>query len=173
MTDTMPTWALSISYWIHLIATVIWLGGLTFITFVILPYIQKKMSDEEKEKILTSLQKYLNPLGWFSLIILLGTGMFQMSAHPAYQGFLAIDNDWAVALLIKHIFIIFMVIAMGYLTWFVLPGLKRLALKRKLGKEIDHIELLRYRNQEKLILRTNSILAIFVLIFTAWARSVS
>ncbi|MBE0686518.1 MAG: hypothetical protein IH585_11005, partial [Anaerolineaceae bacterium] len=71
------------------------------------------------------------------------------------------------------IFIVFMVMAMGYLTWFVLPGLKRIALKQKLGKEIDHFEVLRYRNQEKIILWTNSILAILVLIFTAWARSVS
>jgi len=173
MTESMPIWALSFSYWIHMIATVIWLGGLISITFVILPFIQKKMTGEEKEKILSSLQNYLNPLGWFCLFILVGTGMFQMSAHPSYQGFLAIDNNWAVALFIKHIFIVFMVIAMGYMTWFVLPGLKRIALKQKLGKEIDHFEVLRYRNQEKLILWTNSILAILVLIFTAWARSVS
>jgi uncharacterized membrane protein len=173
MTDSMPIWVLSFSYWIHMIATVIWLGGLISITFVVLPFIQKKITGEEKEKLLSSLQNYLNPLGWFCLFILVGTGMFQMSAHPSYQGFLSIENDWAVALFIKHIFIIFMVIAMGYLTWFVLPGLKRIALKQKLGKDIDSLELLRYRNQERLILWTNSILAIFVLIFTAWARSVS
>jgi uncharacterized membrane protein len=173
MTESMPIWVLSFSYWIHMIATVIWLGGLISITFVVLPFIQKKITGEEKEKLLSSLQNYLNPLGWFCLFILVGTGMFQMSAHPSYQGFLSIENDWAVALFIKHIFIIFMVIAMGYLTWFVLPGLKRIALKQKLGKDIDSLELLRYRNQERLILWTNSILAIFVLIFTAWARSVS
>ena len=173
MTDSMPIWALSISYWVHMIATVIWLGGLISTTFVILPFIQKKMTGEDKEKILSSLQNYLNPLGWFCLFILVGTGMFQMSAHPSYQGFLAIDNDWAVALFNKHVFIVFMVVAMGYLTWFVLPGLKRIALKQKLGKEIDPFEELRYRNQEKLILWTNSILAILVLIFTAWARSAS
>ncbi len=173
MTDPMPIWALSFSYWIHMIATVIWLGGLITVTFVLLPFIQKKMAGEEKERILSSLQNYLNPLGWLCLFILVGTGMFQMSAHPSYQGFLAIDNDWAVALFIKHIFIILMVITMGYLTWFVLPGLKRIALKQKLGKEIDHFEVLRYRNQERFILWTNSILAILVLIFTAWARSVS
>lgn len=173
MTESMPIWVLSFSYWIHMIATVIWLGGLISITFVVLPFIQKKITGEEKEKILSSLQNYLNPLGWFCLFILVGTGMFQMSAHPSYQGFLSIENDWAVALFIKHIFIIFMVIAMGYLTWFVLPGLKRIALKQKLGKDIDSLELSRYRNQERLILWTNSILAIFVLIFTAWARSVS
>ncbi|PKO11357.1 MAG: hypothetical protein CVU40_01035 [Chloroflexi bacterium HGW-Chloroflexi-2] len=173
MTESMPIWVLSFSYWIHMIATVIWLGGLISITFVVLPFIQKKITGEEKEKLLSSLQNYLNPLGWFCLFILVGTGMFQMSAHPSYQGFLSIENDWAVALFIKHIFIIFMVIAMGYLTWFVLPGLKRIALKQKLGKDIDSLKLLRYRNQERLILWTNSILAIFVLIFTAWARSVS
>ncbi|MDX9848961.1 MAG: CopD family protein [Anaerolineaceae bacterium] len=173
MLETMPVWALSLSYWIHMLATVIWLGGLISITFVILPFIQKRMTGVEKEKILDGVQQILNPIGWFSLIILVGTGMFQMSAHPSYQGFLAIDNNWAVALLIKHIFIVLMVLAMGYLTWFVIPSLKRIALKQKLGKEIDQKEVARYRNQERFLLWTNSILAIIVLIFTAWARSVS
>ncbi len=173
MLDTMPIWALSLSYWIHMFATVIWLGGLISTTFVILPILHQKMNGTDKEKILDDLQQYLNPVGWFCLIILTATGMFQMSAHPSYQGFLAIDNDWAVALFVKHIVIVFMVIAMGYLTWFVIPGLKRIALKLKLGKEVDPPEVLRYRKQEKIILWTNSILAIIVLIFTAWARSVS
>lgn len=173
MFESMPTWALSLSYWIHMVATVIWLGGLLSITFVILPFIQKKMDGTEKGKILDSLQQYLNTIGWFCLILLIGTGMFQMSSHPSYQGFLAIENNWAVALFIKHIFIVLMVIVMGYLTWFVIPGLKRIALKQKLGKEINENELARYRHQEKIILWTNSILAIIVLIFTAWARSVS
>ena len=173
MLDSIPVWALSLSYWIHMVATVIWLGGLISVTFIVLPFVSKKFSGKEKESILEDLQNYLNPIGWFSLIILIATGMFQMSAHPSYQGFLAIDNDWAVALFIKHIFIIFMIIAMGYLTWFVLPGLKRLALKQKLGKEISHQEKDRFQRQEKLILWINSILAILVLIFTAWARSVS
>lgn len=173
MLESIPVWALTLSYWIHMFATVIWLGGLISVTFIILPFVSKKFTVLEKEKILQDLQNYLNPIGWFSLFILTATGMFQMSAHPSYQGFLAIDNDWAVALFIKHIVIIFMFIAMGYLTWFVLPGLKRLALKQKLGKEIDHQEKDRFQRQEKLILRINSILAILVLIFTAWARSVS
>jgi len=66
-----------------------------------------------------------------------------------------------------------MVTAMGFMTWFVIPGLKRLALKQKLGKDISLSELIKYRKQEKTILWINLILALFVLIFTAWARSVS
>jgi peptidoglycan biosynthesis protein MviN/MurJ (putative lipid II flippase) len=66
-----------------------------------------------------------------------------------------------------------MVTAMGFMTWFVIPGLKRIALKQKLGKDFSQSELKKFRNQEKFILLANLILAIFVLIFTAWARSVS
>jgi len=171
--DNIPVWALSLSYWIHMLATVFWFGGLISVTFILLPFIQKKFSGLEKESILNNLQKYLNPAGWFSLMLLTATGMFQMSAHPSYQGFMAIDNEWAVALFVKHIFIVIMVLTMGYLTWFVLPGLKRLALKQSIGKETNPAELTRLRNRERFLLWTNSILAIFVLVFTAWARSVS
>jgi uncharacterized membrane protein len=173
MIESMPTWALSISYWLHMIATVIWLGGLATIALFVLPFIQKSIPPDDRERLLSGLQSFLNPIGWFCLFILIGTGLFQMSAHPSYQGFLAIDNAWAVALFIKHIIIALMVAVMGFMTWFVIPGLKRLALKQKLGKVISKSELIKYRKQEKTILWVNLILAIFVLIFTAWARSVS
>ena len=173
MIGLMPTWVLSISYWLHMIATVIWLGGLSTIALFVLPFIHKTIDPDDRERLLSGLQSFLNPIGWSCLFILIGTGMFQMSAHPSYQGFLAIDNAWAVALFIKHIIIVLMVVAMGFMTWFVIPGLKRLALKQKLGKDISLSELIKYRKQEKIILWVNLILAFFVLIFTAWARAVS
>lgn len=169
----MPVWALSISYLVHLVATVIWLGGLFVTAIFILPFIQENFNPEQKEKILVTIQKKLNPLGWLCLFILTGTGMFQMSEHPAYEGLLTIDNSWAVAIFIKHLFIILMVIVMGYTTWVVIPGLKKIALKQQFGKEIDQRNAAKLRKREMQIIWINTILAIFVLIFTAWARSVS
>ncbi len=171
--ETMPTWALTISYWIHLLATVIWLGGMVSVALFILPYVQNKLPLEDREPILSKLQGTLNSIGWFCLFLLAGTGMFQMSANPSYLGFLAIDNNWAIAILLKHIVIVVMVIAMGYLAWFVIPELKRISLRRQMGKEINLDELSNLRQKEKFILWTNLILAILVLIFTAWARSAS
>jgi uncharacterized membrane protein len=171
--ESMPVWALSLSYWIHMLVTVIWVGGLATLSLFILPFIQKTLVVEERERILTTIQKRLNPIGWMCLFILTGTGMFQMSEHPSYQGFLSIDNEWAVAIFIKHIIIVLMVMAMGYLTWIVIPGLQKFTLKQKLGKQVNPLEVERLRKQEKLILFTNSILALLVLVFTAWARSVS
>ena len=169
----MPTWALTISYWIHLLATIVWLGGLVTVAVFILPYIQKNLPMKEREPVLSKLQVTLNSIGWFCLFLLAGTGMFQMSAHPSYQGFLAIDNNWAIAIFIKHIVIVVMVIAMGYLSWFVVPELKRITLKRQIGKEINLDGLIKLRQKEKFVLWTNLILAILVLVFTAWARSAS
>lgn len=169
----MPVWVLSLSYLIHMVATVVWFGGLVTVALFILPFIQKNLKIEEREKILNTIQSKLNPIGWMCLFILTGTGMFQMSEHPSYQGFLAIDNSWAIALFIKHLFIILMVFAMGYMTWIVIPELKKIALKQKLGKEISQVEMIKVRKKEELIIWTNFVLAVFVLIFTAWARSVS
>lgn len=169
----MPVWALSLSYLIHMVASIVWFGGLVTVALFILPFIQKNLKIEEREKILNTIQSKLNPIGWMCLFILTGTGMFQMSEHPSYQGFLAIDNSWAIALFIKHLFIILMVVAMGYMTWIVIPELKKIALKQKLGKEINQVEMIKVRKKEELIIWTNFVLAVFVLIFTAWARSVS
>ena len=33
----VPGWALSVVYWLHMLATVIWIGGLAALTLLILP----------------------------------------------------------------------------------------------------------------------------------------
>ena len=170
---SMPVWALSFSYLIHMVATVVWLGGLVTVALFILPFLQRSLKIDERENILNIIQNKLNPLGWMCLFILTATGMFQMSEHSSYQGFLSINNDWAIAIFIKHFFIGLMVVAMSYMTWFVIPGLKKIALKQKIGREINQDESIKLRKKEKLIIWTNFVLALFVLIFTAWARSVS
>jgi uncharacterized membrane protein len=36
----IPFWALSLSYWLHLLATVVWLGGLSLMTLVAWPAVR-------------------------------------------------------------------------------------------------------------------------------------
>ena len=33
----MPTWVLALSYWLHLIATIVWVGGLALMALVVWP----------------------------------------------------------------------------------------------------------------------------------------
>jgi len=169
---TVPVWALSLAYWLHMLATVVWIGALASLSLLVLPAARKTLNPQAYGDFIGQIQRRLDPLGWFSLILLAGTGLVQMSANPNYHGFLAIENRWAVAILAKHLLFLVMVVISAYMTWIMLPQLRRLALRRARGIEAENDpasqELMR---RETWLLRLNLILGVFVLAMTAIARS--
>ena len=120
--------SLSIAYWLHMLATVVWIGGLAALALFVLPAARAALEPGPYAAFLGALQRRLDSLGWFSLLVLAATGLFQMSASPHYQGFLAIQNLWAGAILIKHLLFFGMAGTSAYLTWGLAPRLRRLAL---------------------------------------------
>jgi uncharacterized membrane protein len=167
---TTPDWALALLYFLHLLATVVWVGSLAALTLLIAPAAKSALSAENYAKLLENLQERLQRLGWLCLGVLVVTGMFQMSAHPRYGGFLAINNPWAAAILLKHLVIGGMVLLSIYQTWGLMPQLKRLARLRAAGKLSDTAQQARLQKRETLLLRANLVIAALVLLFTAWAR---
>ena len=163
-----PDWALTLIYWTHMIATVVWIGGLTILLFLVIPITTRTLAADVQVVFFESLQRRFDPISWLCLILLVATGLFQMSASPNYNGFLTINNRWAVAILIKHLLFVGMVIVNGILSWGVLPGLKNAALRRKKGLEAPGDDSLRRR--EILLLRVNFLLGVLILGMTALAR---
>jgi uncharacterized membrane protein len=166
---TTPALALTLAFWIHMLATVVWIGGLAALSILVLPAARQTLDSSAYAQFLGSLQRRLDPLGWLSLIFLVATGMFQMSANPNYAGFLAISNRWAVAILLKHLVFLGMVAVSAYLTWGLMPRLQRIALRRAHGQEVPESQVL--QNQEIWLMRANLILGILVLALTALARA--
>ncbi len=179
-------WVLAMAYWLHMLATVAWIGGLAAIAWLVLPAARKSLPAEGYARFLGALQRRFDPLAWFSLAILAGTGMLQMGANPNYDGFFSIGNLWAGAILIKHILFLGMAGVSAYLTWGLLPQVRRLALVRALdlaqrsdtdyerpkqGRSVLENEA-RILRQEENLMRLNLILGVLVLAMTALARSV-
>jgi uncharacterized membrane protein len=166
---TTPTWALSIAYWLHMLATVLWIGGLAALSLIVLPAARKVLDPSTYSNLLISLQKSLDTLGWFSVIVMLASGMLQMSSNPNYEGFLAVQGTWASSILVKHVLFGGMVMVSGYITWGLLPALRRAALLQARDKDSDELQKLQKR--EVFLLRLNLVLGVFVLLLTAIARS--
>lgn len=164
-----PVWALSIAYWLHMLATILWIGGLAALSLIVLPAARQVLDPVAYADLLAALQKRLDPFGWFSVIVLLASGMLQMSSSPNYAGFLSISGLWANSILIKHILFGLMVIVSGYITWGLLPALRRAAILQASGKDVPDGETLKKR--ELFLLRLNLILGVLVLLLTAIARS--
>lgn len=167
--QTTPYWALTLAFWLHMLATVLWIGGLVAVVLLVLPAAKKTLQTQEYAQFLGQLQRRLDPLGWLSLAVLLATGMFQMSANPNYEGLLSISNRWAVSMLIKHILFIGMIGISALMTWVILPNLRRTAIKQARGLDTQSAGELQKR--EVFLLRTNLVLGILILGLTAMARA--
>lgn len=170
MTGETPFWAISVAYWLHMLATVVWIGGMATLTFVIIPAARTTIPEVAYPAFLERLRRRLDPLGWISLSVLLATGMFQMSANPNYSGFLAVENRWAAAILVKHLVFGGMIAVSAYQTWGLLPALNRALLRLSTGKG-DPDERARLQRREWLLLRVNFALSVLVLALTALARA--
>lgn len=182
---TPPIWALSFSYAFHMLATITWVGSLAVMQALLLPLFSRILDRRARFYSFFLTQRRLEAPTWFSVLILMGTGLFQMSAHPQYNGFLTINNLWSFAILVKHLFIVIMVAINAYQSWVLLPTANRLLYKKKaalhdfpaLGKTtfLDALpetwfELVRGSHR---LMRINLILGALVLLMTAIARAAS
>lgn len=166
---TPSVWVLSLMYWLHMLATVVWLGSLASLSIFILPFVQGSLDKGAYARLLEGVQRRLGPLGWFCLTILVSTGLFQMSANPNYQGLLNIHNRWALAIFLKHLVFALVVALSAYITWVIHPKLYRLALSQAQGKEVPQSQ--RLQKQEVHLMRLNLILGLIILALTALARA--
>jgi uncharacterized membrane protein len=165
----MMVWLLVISYWIHLLATIVWLGGIVVMLFIAWPALQQESLANNQW-----FQLQRRSLPWInaSLVILLITGFYQMTSDPNYTGFLNIDSTWAWAILLKHIAYGLMVIITVAVQVYLYPAMARLALLANKRPDLAAAEREKLQRQEILLLRINLVCAIFVLLFTAIATAV-
>ncbi len=169
MISNPPAWALALTFWLHLLATVTWVGSLAGVSFLVLPAMQRSLNSESQLVFIEAMQKRLEPIAWFSVSLLVLTGLFQMSVNPHYNGFLSISTQWSLAILIKHLLVVVMVVVSAVQTWEVIPAIRRAILKSKKSGEIEGLESLRRR--EVLLLRMNFGLSVLILLATAFARA--
>jgi uncharacterized membrane protein len=170
MLETPPTWAIALVFWLHMLATVAWLGGLAAIAILVLPAAKRVLKPVDQLAFIEAIQKRLEPLAWFSLAILIATGLFQLSVNPHYDGFLSTSGQWSLAILSKHTLVVLMIVVSAIQTWEVLPAIRRGLMRIEKGG-VDEDEVRRLQKRENLLLRLNIGLSILILAATAFARA--
>jgi len=163
-----PSWALALTYWLHLLATVAWIGSIIATSILFLPAAKEALKPIDHLALVDAMQKRLEPIAWFCMVLLLLTGMFQMSVNPHYDGFVSTSTQWSSAILIKHILGIFMVVASAIQTWEVIPAIRRTLMKKD---KADEDKVLQLQKRETRLLRINFVLSILILLATAFARA--
>lgn len=120
---------LALSLFIHLVATAIWIGGLLMTMILVYPEVTRILRDSPQlYQFLSRLRKRFYPISNLSLVALIVTGSFQMTANPSYDGLLTFDNQWSQVMLAKHILIIIMAMVGLGLQYGVAPALERTSI---------------------------------------------
>jgi uncharacterized membrane protein len=168
MPSAVPTWALAITFWLHMLATATWIGALVSISALILPSAARALKPPDRLALIEMIQRRLEPITWFSVSLLVVTGLFQMSVNPHYNGFLSTSGQWSLAILTKHVLVASLIAVSAVYTWDVLPAIRR-ALMRK--ERLNAGELEGLQRREALLLRWSLALAVLILLATAVARA--
>lgn len=159
---------LAISYFFHLIATVIWIGGLITLSLLVIPEARRVLKEAPPlNNLLLRWRKRFTPYSNLSLVVLIVTGMLQMSSDENYDGLMTFDNEWSRILLLKHIAIIGMIVAGLVLQYALAPALERASLLLERGKA-DAAELEALHRRERRLTAVNVALGVLVLGFSAW-----
>jgi uncharacterized membrane protein len=163
----IPDWTLALIFWIHFLAAVTLVGSLIAASVIVLPVIQT-LDPLNQLNLTSNIQKRMEPAIWFSLSLLIVTGLFQMSVNIHYNGFLSVSSQWTIAIFVKHILVITMIAVSAVQTWDVLPSARRLLLRKD---QASREQALKLQRRETWLLRANLILAILILAATAFMRA--
>ena len=164
-------WIISASFFLHLLATVAWIGGLVTLALVVQPVLNRSVTEaQERARLLEAILKRFQPIANLSLAVLILTGMVQTFTSRLYKGFLRLDDAWAQAIFFKHIAVLGMIIVAAVITFSVQPALKRNSLLIANGLA-DEQQIARLQQQQVRLTRTNLILSALVLLFTAVASA--
>ena len=107
----MTSVLITLSYWLHEIATVIFVGYFVLLAVICLPVLAKI----EDGQALSGISKQSRLWLYASLLVFIVTGTYIMIVDPNYLGFANFGNFWGIVMLVKHILVLGM-LGMGF--WF-------------------------------------------------------
>ena len=165
----MSLWILALSYWIHLLSTVVWFGGLAVMGLAGLPAFRQGVLEANQW---LALQKRFVLWVNGSLVLLLITGFVQMTNDANYNGFLAIDSIWAWAMLLKHVAYGLLVLITAYLQFGLYPAMARTAVLAQKRPRLAAAEQDKLSSTEARLLKINLVCAAFIFMCTAVATAV-
>ena len=143
----------------HLLATVVWIGGMFYMDLILMPSLAK-IDPGESGKLMGMIAKKFTITAWSAIIILIITGILKTPTDMYFDT----SDEWGIFLLIKHVLIIGSIIVGLFITFVYVPGLK--ANSPKPG-EMPSAEFVSYSKKIENLSKTNLVLGILILIFAS------
>ncbi|MCJ7546716.1 MAG: CopD family protein [Deltaproteobacteria bacterium] len=162
----MTLGVLTLSHFIHVMGTVVWIGGILITLLVIVPSSKAIVeSPSMVGKLMKEVARRFTPLANMSILLLIVTGIIMLYYDKNYTSFLDLKKSWNVVLAIKHFFVATMILIHFY---------RGLALNPKIEKSSSKLEEIRSAGLKKIsldLVKVNLALGIIVLLLTALSIS--
>jgi uncharacterized membrane protein len=104
---SMSGFLVALSTWLHMLATIVWIGYFLFTSLIYLPVLERRMQADDLRELLEQVSARLRPFFGGSLLIFLVTGTYLMLISGNNVGlgdFFA--NPWSVLIVIKHVLVL-------------------------------------------------------------------
>lgn len=95
---------------LHELFTVIWVGGLAFMTLTLVPSLSKVLGAGEKsQEMMKAVTRRHRVWTYLSMVGLVVTGLLLGRSSPSFAGFMRFDNFYSSLTAVKHLLIVVMV----------------------------------------------------------------
>ena len=152
---------LTISHLFHLLATVVWFGGIAMTLFVILPGAKTALASPPMVgKVMKEIARLFTPMANISIPILIITGFIILYYDKNFTSYLDLKNQWNVMVILKHCLVALMVIIHFYRGLLLNPKIE------KSSSRLNESQIAGLKKFSLNLVKTNFVLGIFVLLLT-------
>jgi len=150
---------------IHVLAAIVWLGGMFFISLVIVPALRNFEPPEKRIEILTATARRFRHVSWIAILVILITGIINSANHGITFQIISsgglFSSHFGKILTLK-VFLVFVMIVISAIHDFILgPKLIKLAKQSKQRPDSNMI-LERKRKAVSWLARFNALIGILV-----------
>ena len=158
----MDIWVVSLSHFFHILGTVVWIGGILMVIFVILPSAKASLEATPMiGKLMKEVTQHFTLLANISIFVLIGTGIIIFYYDKNYISILSQKNTWNVVISLKFLFVAVMVIIHFYRGLILNP---RIA---KSSTQANETQTTRLKKLSLDLVKTNFALGLIVLMLAA------
>ena len=114
---------------LHLMATIAWIGGMFFNFLVVMPTVGKVLDPATAGKFLKSMFSRVRVVVYVSLLVLFVTGIPMKIASEHYVAIINFDTSWETVGFIKHVFVGLLALMAIYNFEILMPKVGKLAMQ--------------------------------------------
>jgi len=159
---------LSINQFLHILATVVWIGGIVMILLVILPGAKAALESPMQSRLMKDVAKRFTPMANISILALIVTGIVITYYEKNFTSILDFNNTWNVILFIKHLLVALMIVIHFYRGLILNPKIGRLSSQVNESQVTPSLssQVVMLQKFSLNLVKTNFVLGLIVLLFT-------